>query len=66
MLGADYPTKKELKQNIGKHLCYIETSMFGPEYKPNGTFAVVGPNPHNNRKWFATVTMRDGLIAKVS
>lgn len=65
MMGALYATKKALKQSIGKPLDYEETSMFGPEYRANGTFAVVGPSP-TNRKWFAQVTMEAGLIAKVS
>lgn len=39
--------------------------MFGPEYTANGKFAVVGPSPYV-RKWYAEVTMKDGLIAKVS
>ena len=65
MMGARYKTKKELKQNVGRPLRYVETSMFGPEYRDNGKFCVVGPSPYE-RKWFAEVTMRDGLIAKVS
>ena len=66
MLGASYPTKKVLKENIGKRLRYIETSMFGPEYNDNAEFCVVGPCPHTNRKFYATVTMKDGLIHKVT
>jgi hypothetical protein len=65
MMGASYKTKKELKASIGQPLHYIETSMFGEEYTPNGTFCVVGPSPLQ-RKWFASVTMSNGLIAKVS
>jgi len=66
MMGASYKTKKELKANIGKPLNYIETSMFGPEYKSDGKFCVVGPCPHTNRKWFAEVIMENDLIKKVS
>jgi hypothetical protein len=66
MMGASYKTKKELKQNIGKPLRYIETSMFGAEYKDNGQFCVVGPDPYTKRSWYATVTMENGLIKKVS
>jgi hypothetical protein len=66
MMGAAYPTKKALKLSIGKPLRYIETSLFGSEYDPNGTFAVVGPDPYRDRRWYASVTMKDGLIAKVS
>jgi hypothetical protein len=66
MMGASYPTKKALKENVGKPLQYVETSMFGKEYTDNGTFCVVGPDAHNNRKWYATVTMENGLIKKVA
>jgi hypothetical protein len=66
MMGAPYASKKQLKESIGEPLRYIETSMFGAEYKADGTFCVVGPDPYRNRKWYATVTMRQGLIAKVS
>lgn len=65
MLAASYTTKKALKASIGEELRYIETSMFGEEFNPNGTFAVVGPAP-TIRKWYASVTMRDGRIQKVS
>ena len=64
MMGASYKTKKALKESIGKPLRYVETSMFGQEYRENGTFCVVGPSPYE-RKWYASVTMRDGLIDKV-
>jgi len=64
MMGALYPTKKALKENIGKPLRYTETSMFGEEYRANGTFCVVGPSP-TIRKWYAEVSMHDGLIARV-
>ena len=65
MMGARYKTKKDLKAAIGQELRYIEISMFGPEYKDNGQFCVVGPSPEK-RVWFAQVTMVNGKIAKVS
>jgi hypothetical protein len=65
MMGARYATKKELKAAVGQSLRYEETSFFGPEYKADGKFCVVGPSP-TQRKWFAEVTMVGGLIAKVS
>ena len=67
MMILDYPSKKELKAAIGQPLKYRETSMFGPEYRANGTFC--GCNrPHitgHKREFFAQVTMRDGKISKV-
>lgn len=64
MLVARYKFKKFLKECIGKRLNYQETSLFGNEFKENGTFCVVGPEAYV-RKWYATVTMKDGLILKV-
>ena len=64
---AIYPSKKVLKENIGNPLKYRETSMFGAEYKDNGTI-VVANRPHMTgigREFFAQVTMQNGLISKV-
>lgn len=61
-----YTTKKDLKTCIGKRLQYKETSVFGTEYRSNGTFAVVKrPSPLNRREFFAEVTMQNDLIVKV-
>jgi hypothetical protein len=67
MLLLNYPSKKVLKESIGNPLRFEETSIFGAEYVADGT--IVGANrPHltgQGREFFAEVTMRDGLIAKV-
>lgn len=69
MLLIGYTSKKELKAAIGKPLSYEETSMFGPEFKTNGTFcaahrpAITGTE---GREFFAKITMKDGLIEKVA
>ena len=63
-----YPSKKELKASLGQRLRYIETSLFGPEYRDNGTITVTN-RPHitkMGREFFAQVTMTNGLIAKVA
>lgn len=67
-LIARYPSKKELKANVGKPLRYIETSAFGPEYRDNGTLTVANrPHiTHLGREFFAQVTLKDGLIVKVT
>jgi hypothetical protein len=64
MMSASYPTKKALRESIGKRLQYVETSLFGEEFTPNGKFCVVGPSPYI-RKWYAMVTMKDGVITAV-
>jgi hypothetical protein len=67
MMIFDYPSKKALKECIGQRLKYTETSIFGPEYCPNGV--LTGCNrPHitgHKREFFANVTMADGRIAGV-
>jgi len=65
MLVARYKHKKNLKESIGKHLRYQETSLFGNEYISDGKFAVVGPGAYD-RKWYAEVTMCNDRIEKVS
>ena len=68
MLIFDYPSKKAMKEQIGQPLRFQETSMFGPEYRENGR--LTGCNrPHltgHKREFFANVTMKDGVIAKVA
>ena len=65
MIAALYKTKKALKESIGKPLRYSETSMFGPEFRENGSFAVVGPSAYE-RKWYAQVTMENGIVKRIS
>lgn len=67
MIIFNYPSKKVLKEQIGKQLNYIETSMFGAEYVNDGT--MVGANrPHitgQGREFFAKVTMQNNRIVRV-
>lgn len=62
-----YKSKKALKECIGEPLKYKETSLFGPEYRSNGT--LTGANrPHitkMGREFFANVEMVNGLIHSV-
>jgi len=66
-LIAKYPSKKECKAAIGKPLRYIETSVFGPEYKDDGQLTVAN-RPHITgigKEWFGEITMAGGLIKQV-
>lgn len=68
MLLTGYKSRKDLAAAIGQPLLYKETSVAGPEYKANGSFAgahrpLVTGLP--GREFFAEITMKDGLIAKV-
>ena len=61
MIELCYETKKQLKENIGDILLYNETSIFGQDYKSNGT--ITGCN--KKRSWFANVIMEHDKIVKV-
>lgn len=65
LAAAGYKNKKNLKESIGQPLNYEETSMFGPQYLSDGQFSIVGPSAYD-RKWFARVTMKAGLIVRVT
>lgn len=65
-MGYNAKSKKALKEeHMYTEFQPIETSMFGPEYKGDGTYVVVGPDPYTNRKWFAEVKVEKGMIVKV-
>ena len=67
MMGVyGYKTKKQLKESVGQRLRYVETSLFGNEYKGDGEYTVVGPDAYRDRRFYATVTTKDGLIVKVT
>ena len=59
-------TKKSLKLRVGQDASrlFLETSAFGPEFKGDGRYPVVGPTPYK-RVWYATVTVQDGKVARV-
>ena len=74
MMILNYKSKKQMKESIGESLDYTETSMFGNEYNPDGTFC--GCNrpsspeypkfeQRKGREFFASVTMQNGLIKVV-
>lgn len=60
-------TKKELKTKVGEPASrfLLETGMFGPEIPEDGTIPVVGPCAHTNRRFYAQVTIKGGLISAV-
>jgi len=74
MMILNYKSKKALKETVGQPLDYTETSAFGEEFRPDGSFC--GCNrPYSpeypkfeirkGREFFAEVTMKNGVIAAV-
>lgn len=66
-----FKSKKALKERIADKSkpalvadeFFIETSFFGTELRPNGTFCVCLDHPKRSK--FANVTVKDGLIVGV-
>lgn len=58
-------TKKALKEAVkaGKAITVHSESLFSSEV-PDGTHVMVGPSPYN-RKWYATVTVKDLALTGV-
>lgn len=54
MIAANYKTKKDLKNAIGREFQYTETSLHGAQWKPDTMLTVVGPSAYE-RKWYAQV-----------
>jgi hypothetical protein len=69
MMVARFITKKSLRESIGRNSrsLFVETSIFGPEYPASGTgtITVVGPDAYD-RRWYATVTLKNHVIVKVA
>lgn len=66
------PTKAKLKQMVKETpelLRFDETSMYSQgcylaisDIDHTMTLTVVGPDPYNNRKWYASVTIKNGKV----
>ena len=62
-------SKKEIKETAtaGGKIIIECTSMFGGydgdiAYAPDGNYNFVGPNPHNSRKFYGTITKKGKKI----
>ena len=69
MMIFNYESKKQMKECIGQPLKYTETSLFGEEYKSDGSFVGCNrpslPEGTGTREFFAEVTMQDDKILNV-
>lgn len=77
MMGYRAPSKKAIKDAVkgveGSDARLVnfearmqETSMFGPEYKGDGVYTVVGPDAYTSRKWYGQLTVKSGQVVKVA
>lgn len=63
---TDYPTKKALREAVQRGdevRIYSHAGIFPP--KTDGQETLEGPHYPKPHTWYASVTMRDGLVVKV-
>lgn len=66
---TDYKTKKALREAVtrGDHVTVYQPNTLGPQspVPTNGTASVEGPHYPEPHRWYANVTLKDGLITEV-
>ena len=67
MMAIAFKTKKEAKAAVpfGPEMV-IETSFFGPQFKDGEHGVVVSVAPDRVRNSFATITVKNGMVVKVT
>jgi hypothetical protein len=62
----NFKTKKALKEAVaaGKQVTVYQPGPFGPKV-PDGQGCAEGPHYPQPHTWYATVTVKDGVIVKV-
>lgn len=60
-----FKTKKEFKTYLNQEIGpIIDPTPFETKTYTNYSGPIVGPSPQN-RKWYATITVKDGILTKV-
>ena len=66
----NFRTKKALKEAVasGEKVTVYQPNgdMFGKEPPKNGTVSIEGPHYPEPHRWYAQVTLTDGVVTKVS
>lgn len=64
----NFKTKKDLKTAIaeGKKVSIFQTGPFGGNEPTDGNVSLEGPHYPEPHKWYASATLKDGYIIKVS
>lgn len=65
-VDPNYPTKKKFREAVSagvKHRTYNPSGLFPT--KENGPDVIEGPHYPRPHRWYAAVTVKDGIIVKV-
>ncbi len=65
--SRDFNTKKELKEAVarGERVTIYQPGPFGGNEPRNGNVALEGPHYPKPHTWYATGTLKDGVLVKV-
>ncbi len=65
---VNYKTKKALKQAVkdGAKICIFQPGPFGSASLVNGKVSLEGPHYPKPHTWYASATVVDGVVTKVS
>jgi len=63
----NFKTKKALKEAVdnGENVTVYQPGPFGGNVPTNGEVSVEGPHYPEPHRWYARVTLTDGMITKV-
>ena len=63
----NFKTKKALKEAVasGRRITYYQPGPFGGNEPQNGNIVVEGPHNPEPHSWYASCTVKDGVIIKV-
>jgi hypothetical protein len=64
----NFKSKKALKEAVaaGRRVTVFQPGPFGGEPPANGKVAIEGPHYPEPHKWYATATLVNGVITKIS
>ena len=64
----NYRTKKALKEAVknGDQVTVYQPGPFGGNSPSNGRVALEGPHYPEPHKWYASATLKDGVVVQVS
>ena len=63
----NFPTKKAFKEAVasGRQITVYQPGPFGGNEPANGTVCIEGPHFPEPHRWYATATLKDGVVVKV-
>lgn len=66
--GKNFKTKKALKEAVakGEYIDIFQPGPFGGETPRDGKVALEGPHYPAPHTWYASATLKDGRVIKVS